>query len=429
MDMCVKKVNTMLRTVRDERDVKRYADFHTTTEGEVWGITVEILLHHHPEISYDDFLLVEDKETGELVSSVCLIPWHIRYGGVPLTAAMLEMVITHREYRGRGLVRDQINRFHQMVDEQGYDFSLVWGIPYFYRQFGYSYAIDLHACADSLPATAIPEPAANESSHYQLHEATLEDIPVLMQLHDESMAALELHETRDAEYWQFMFSWMQFPVQLVEDERDGAIVGYVCIHRDQKTGKSTVLESALAGEEAAMFVLRRLKAGAEGCIEIRWPGTSTLLRLARSLGSAPLPVRQWYIRIPDMAALLTKIGPVFERRIANSDLCGLTTQLTVNLFCEAFRLQFEEGKLVRVYSAGLLLPSNDTEGGDILIPRDAFVRLLFGYRQLDELRDAWPDTVVKSGKRYVAEVLFPKMNSFFSMPWHYHGPTGRGGKS
>ncbi len=66
--------NVTLRTVRDERDVDRYAAFHATHFGEHAGIICDYLLHHHPEISYDDFLFVENESTGEVVSTTCLIP-------------------------------------------------------------------------------------------------------------------------------------------------------------------------------------------------------------------------------------------------------------------------------------------------------------------------------------------------------------------
>ena len=41
---------------------------------------------------------------------------------------------------------------------------------------------------------------------------------------------------------------------------------------------------------------------------------------------------------------------------------------------------------------------------------------------IDELRDAWPDIVVQRESRYLLPVLFPKMTSYFCMPWRYFGP-------
>ena len=89
-----------------------------------------------------------------------------------LIVAMLEMVATHPEYRHRGLVRAQIRRFHEVVRERGFDLSLIEGIPYYYRQYGYGYAIDHWAC-DSLPTRCILDRRDAQESPYRLHQATV----------------------------------------------------------------------------------------------------------------------------------------------------------------------------------------------------------------------------------------------------------------
>jgi GNAT superfamily N-acetyltransferase len=89
----------VLRSVQDERDVERFAAFNTAINGAEQGITCDRLLRYHPEVGYDDFLLVEDERRGEIVSTTCLIPWRCRFGSMTLAVAMLEMVATHPDYR------------------------------------------------------------------------------------------------------------------------------------------------------------------------------------------------------------------------------------------------------------------------------------------------------------------------------------------
>lgn len=432
-----------LRTVRDERDIDRYAAFHATGSGsvygtmsrewcEVWGITCDYLLRHHPDISYDDFLLVENESTGKVVSTTCLIPWHCHYEDVPLEVAMLEMVATHPEYRNRGYVRAQVNRFHQMVNERRFDLSIVWGIPYYYRKYGYAYAIDIQR-ADSLPARAIPDSHDGEQCPYKLRKAVVEDASILVRLYQETMAPVQLHDSRNLDYWQFLLQWMQYPVDVVEDQRSGRVVGYICIDRsvtskEEKGADTKVVESAVTSHDVGMFILRQLKAKCGGEIQLGWPQTSTLVQIGRSLGTNPLPVYQWLLRIPDVAGLLSKIGSVLERRVAASALAGLTADVCINLFQKAFMLQFKQGKLLKVDPVGFVNTSVGADGGDICIPLDAFVRLVFGYRQLDEMRDAWPDISVKPESRYFVDVLFPRMTSFFCMPWQYYGSTTKSGE-
>jgi hypothetical protein len=157
-------------------------------------------------------------------------------------------------------------------------------------------------------------------------------------------------------------------------------------------------------------------------VQLAWPQTGALLNLARSLGSVAHPTYQWLARIADVAGFLRKIGPALERRVAASDCAGLTTDLSINLFREAFLLRFVEGRLLEVRPIGFVDSSMGADGGDLCIPPDAFVRLVFGYRNLDVLRDAWPDIVIRPGRRRLLDVLFPEMSSYLCMPYMYFGP-------
>ena len=122
-------------------------------------------------------------------------------------------------------------------------------------------------------------------------------------------------------------------------------------------------------------------------------------------------------------AFLGKIGPALQQRLAASAWRGLSRELTINLFREAFQLRFSNGKLASVDALGFVDSSMGADGGDLCIPPDAFVRLLLGYRSLDELFDAWPDIVVKPAARQLIDLLFPLMNAYLSTPYHYMGPV------
>ena len=172
----------VLRTVRDERDIERFAAFNTAINDATQGKTCANLLRHHPQITYDDFFFVEDDRTAEIVSTICLIPWNCMVEEVQLDVAMLEMVATHPAYRQRGLVRTQIQRFHQVIAERKFDLSIIEGIPYYYRQYGYAYATD-HRRSDALPAWQIPDEATAQSTAYQFRPATVDDGPALTALY------------------------------------------------------------------------------------------------------------------------------------------------------------------------------------------------------------------------------------------------------
>jgi len=84
----------------------------------------------------------------------------------------------------------------------------------------------------------------------------------------------------------------------------------------------------------------------------------------------------------------------------------LTGQVTLNLYREAVSLRFQNGKITRIVSRGLI---GETA---CMIPPFAAVQLFFGHRSLQELEGIYPDVWVKGGEREIIELLFPKVNAF-----------------
>jgi hypothetical protein len=334
--------------------------------------------------------------------------------------SFLPPVLSRGTSRGRGLVREQIKLFHRSVVERGFDLIVVWGIPYYYRQYGYGYALDLQS-ADALPVPAIP--SMGETSKFTLRKPSLSDVHQLAELYDRAMSSLQLYDVRSLEYWRFLLQRMKFPVQIVEKRGDGKCIGYFCLQDLEDKAGIQVFEHTIFSRDAAMFVLQKLKAEYKGEIQLGWPVSFPLVSLGRSLGSRPLPLYQWYVRIPSVVDLLKKICPVLEGRLARSHLTNYTAKVRLNLYREAFLIHFKRGKIVDMKSIGFLDSSVGLEGGDVNLPPDVFVRLVLGYRELDDMVDAWPDINVKPAFRPLLKVLFTRMDSYLHMPWQYYGPV------
>lgn len=139
--------------------------------------------------------------------------------------------------------------------------------------------------------------------------------------------------------------------------------------------------------------------------------------MARTLGARPHSGDQWLIRIPDLPRLLLKLAPLWTERLAGAGRPHFTGELTLNLYRHAYRLRFADGRLAAVDALGFVDASMGAQGGDLCLPADAFVRLLFGYRTLDELRDAWPDIMVQPARRHLVDALFPQIASYVWLPY------------
>lgn len=401
-----------LHAVQGAADAGRFIALNEAVTGE--GGICERLLHHHPRTSYKDYWLVEDQETGTAASTTCLIPWHCYYEGVRLEAAMLEMVVTDPAYRRQGLVRAQVAHFHHAAHERGFDLCLIQGIPYYYRQYGYAYALD-HTPAVQLKREQISDAAFRAAGCYWMRLAEEEDVERLTDLYALGTAAYPLHVERSAADWLYLLRWTPAPVRLVFGKETGLIVGYVRATLSAE-GEMWVSEGVVLDEEAGLGVLGQLGSAAD-TLRLGGGEGHTLVRLARDLGSSPLPAGQWLLRLPDVARFLRRIGPAFESRLARAGLDGLDVVLCLNLYREAFRLRFAAGRLEAVEELGFVDSSIGADGGDLCIPPDAFVRLAFGYRDLETLRDAWPDIMVKEQSRAVWEALFPPLASWIWTPY------------
>lgn len=413
----------ILRSLRDETDRERYAAFNTLYNNPFEGATCACLLHHHPETTLDDYWIVEDMATGEVVSTTCLLPWSCRFAGLVLRVAQLEMVLTHPAYRGRGLVRAQIQHFEQVVLECGYDLSIISGIPYYYRQFGYTYAIDMDR-REALPAWKIPDRTLAESLAVRMRPANTADLPQLVERYPAVVSTLEFFTHRSPAYWRYMLDAAQYPIEMVENSQTGETLGYAILLRSGQ--QINILESGLSQAEGFLALLQHLKPQVSQQVLVSGSPHTPSVQLAHSLGSQVVESAQWLLRFPDVAHFLMRIGPLLENRLEASPWRGLTGELIINLYRQAYRLRFLAGRLAGVDSLGFVDASMGADGGHLCIPPEAFVRLLTGYRALDELFDAWPDIVVKPEMRGLIDVLFPPMRSYLYMPYHYMGNKYRG---
>lgn len=415
--------NLILHSLRDENDRERYATFNAVCNNPFEGATCACLLHHHPDTTLDDYWMVEDSSTGEVVSTTCLLPWECCFEGVDLRVAQLEMVLTHPAYRGRGLVRAQIQNFEQVARSRGFDLSIIGGIPYYYRQYGYAYAIDMDR-RESLPVWEIPDHSPGDNRPVRLRPANLSDLPGLVGRYPAAVSTLDFYTRRSLAYWQYLLEAAKYPIEVVENAQTREILGYGILQHTN--GQVTILESGLSAVTDCLSLLQHLRNKASQQVLLGGSPYTPLAQLAHSLGSQVVESPQWLLRFLDVARFLVRIGPALENRLTHSSWRGLTADIIVNLYRQAYRLRFAEGRLAGVDALGFVDASMGADGGHLCIPPEAFVRLVTGYRALEALFDAWPDIVVKPGVRGLIDVLFPPVKSYLYMPYHFMGKVNSG---
>ena len=143
----------------------------------------EFMSGRHPLMGPHDFAVIEDTRRAEHRIVVCTCFWSQawEYEGIHIGLGRPELVATDPAYRNRGLVRALFEEIHARSEAQGDLVQGITGISYFYRQFGYEYALNLGGRRVT-NLSLIPQ--AKEPEPYLLRDAAEADIPFILTLYD-----------------------------------------------------------------------------------------------------------------------------------------------------------------------------------------------------------------------------------------------------
>ncbi len=387
----------------------------------------DMMSGRHPLLGPGDFALVEDTERGTAVAATCLMDQEWEYDGVPFPVGRPEIVATLPGYRERGLVRAIFELIHARSAQNGHMAQGITGIEYYYRQFGYEYALDLGGDR-SVYFGAIPQLKADQPEPYALRDATLADLPQVRALYERERGRGPVSTRLGESYWRWLMDGQNIEsgegwrTQLIVNAA-GQSLGYV-LPLWKRWGNAypvvgLAVEPGVGLPSVLPSVLRALQTQAPSTLTSR-PDPPAPVRIAFVLGRAhPVydalgpalaatydPPYAWYVRVPELPRFIQHIAPALERRLADSIVAGYTGELRINFYRGGLRLVFADGRLTNAehWNARAIHWGPRPNAG---FPPLVFLQLLFGRRSLDELRYAFPDVTAEEEARPVLEALFP----------------------
>ncbi len=214
----------------------------------------------HPLTNVDRCVFVEDTRTGQVVACTWLLSAVWTYGGMRFGVARPEHVASHPDYRRRGLMRALFEAFHARSAAEGDLVQAITGIPYFYRQFGYEFALDLNG-SRNVALDDIPALNAGDEEPYCLREVDADDLPFVIALYERdrqrSLVSTEISER----YWHWMLygvnhaSGIGCQVLLITDAV-GAPCGYVLLRSRRWATAVDVLSIAVSDGVSLHEVIR-----------------------------------------------------------------------------------------------------------------------------------------------------------------------------
>lgn len=424
-------------------DTERIANLHGLVHSDAAGdppnntamrVILRLMNGDHPFMGSHDFAVIEDtsREGNPVVACTCLWKHTWTYEGIPFSVGRPEMVATDAAYRHRGLVRALFEMVHERSEAEGDLVQAITGISYFYRQFGYEYALELED-RRTIPLALIPKAQEDAPEPFTLREATASDIPEIAALYNRRRSSSIVSESITHKQWLYEIeSWKAHPhlghslqLQMIVDAGDRT-VGFVALDTRRRSKELGVwlLEFAQGVNVQAVMpsVLRALSSYGLG-LELVRPDVPPLSEINFYLGSThPIyevlgselqhaiePPYAWYVCVKDLPAFLLHIAPALEQRLATSPVVGHSGDITLDFYRGGLRMVFEQGRLTGAEPWQAPLYGSDASGG---FPPLVFLQVLFGHRSIEALRHAFPDVWVSEEARPVLKALFPTRPSF-----------------
>ncbi|GER89582.1 hypothetical protein KDW_37440 [Dictyobacter vulcani] len=381
----------------------------------------------HPVMGPGDYAIVEDpnKEGNPVIAGVCLQRMEWSYEGIPFLMSRPEIVAADPAYRNRGLIRILFEFVHARSAAEGRLVDAITGIPYFYRQFGYEYALELEG-ARGISLTSIPKAKTGETEPYTLREATLEDVPALHNIYTHSIKnGYVITTTMDENYLRWTLEeWKEHPERIkynstqVIINSEGTIQGWLYVQgrrRDRSVNIWRLYMAPHVNQQAIMPSLLRALQSYGQQLPTKSPETEAfseikfclgekhdLYDVLGTMGTINVPAYAWYIRVADLPGFIQHIAPALEKRLLNTPVEGYSGELKLDFYRGGLRLVFEQGRLTTAENWRPTVFNYNADGG---FPPLVFLKALFGYRSLNELRQAYPDVWVNN--EILFNTLFP----------------------
>ena len=381
----------------------------------------------HPLCQSSDVAVVCHDDS--IVAAAALMRQPFSYGGIPIPVGRPELVCSHQSVRQRGYVRTIMGALHDASDARGDVMQVITGIPHYYHQFGYTWAIDYNGFC-RLEASDLP-PITDIMPRISLRLFDQSEYERFNTLYTNDIAARGL--AISTPYPEELFHHSLGASVSTEGFRaygiytdDESCVGFCLLTLRIWDGSVSVMAIGYEGPAShythGVPVLHAIHVIAQTmpkpvaihpeyhAIDILLDGNHPIARVFSTLNITYTIIKPytWYVRISDMPKWILHVRQVLEDRIAMSPLRGYTGSVEISFYHTGMVMRWLDGKLTEVTHKTAAVYDDSPHAG---YPYHAFCQQVCGWRSLAELRAWYPDVWATPATTVLLDILFPKSAS------------------
>ncbi len=387
---------------------------------------------YHPLSSANELAVVVNAAQ-EVVAGAVLMRVMMNYAGIDMIIGKPEVVATHPEYRSRGYIREIFKLLHARSHARGDLLQGITGVPYIYERLGYHYAVDYEQ-RTTVHFTSQQHTTSTPAIH--VRRATINEYAQFAELYDTERRARNQLITTPIDFAFFKYlledntsihTWMPTLICIPDT---GDVIGFLLLNKAKVDNKFIIYGLGLKpGYPLAQYLPAIINATAQyrSLITLRHTQDETINGIVFDL-DASHPGHHilrsvshttydegytWYIRVPDVSALLQRIRPVIEQRVATSEYRGLTHQLDVSLYDASLVFRWEKGSLRDISQHAH--PKGASATNRYTLP--LLLKQIFGRNSYAEMR-RWHHELARTAyDGALLDTMFPKQASWFMIQY------------
>ncbi|WBW96721.1 GNAT family N-acetyltransferase [Oceanirhabdus sp. W0125-5] len=390
-----------------QTDKERYLIFNKLVHGnQRLEEELDKLLYKNPfsKIEEDCFYI---EECNQIISSVVVTKKNQRIGKNKIKVGEFDIVGTHQDYRGKGYCSKLMEYSFKKMKEEGIFLCRLIGIPNFYQQYGFEYAVPAYFYNYVNIDKELIKNCKSEYSVENVSEFSNKLLEKIIEIFDKETAYNFGSEVRSVEYLKYMIEekaldrdsyW--YVVSSGED-----LMGYAWIKKEdsQLIIKEVAMRNETAAESLCLKIYEITNDKNYNKVGVRCPLNNSFAKYIYKKGGTFRCNNEIFhgtwgemYKILDLKNALMGISGLLQERLKESKFNRISANYTIVTEKEIATLEIKEG----------VIKITDTIGIKVKIPMSVLTSIYTGYKSIEYYKDKIQ--YLNDEVEEVFKVLFPQ---------------------